>query len=131
MVATPIFIVCSNTFQLHLLNSSLSFKYGKGGMEVRLGQLEMCKSERQGGNDGRNGVFEEEEEEWCSSSKFLCHPFSFGHSSIYREDKDGKNGVFEEEEKEELPNTLLTLSSSNMYSSASIPQRETDLRKES
>ena len=103
-------------------------------MEVRLGQLEMCKFERQGGNDGRNGVFEEEEEEeeeWCSSAKFLCHPFSFGHSSIYREDKDGKNGVFEEEEEEEeAPNMLLTLSSSiHMYSSASINSSSTNLRK--
>ena len=82
----------------------------------------MCKSERQGRNDGRNGVFEEEEEEWCSSSKFLCHPFSFRQYLISREDKDGKNDVFEEEEEEEeAPNTLLTLSSSiHMYSSASI-----------
>ena len=98
-------------------------------MEVRLGHLEICNFEREGGNDGSK--------RWCgslssssSSSEFLHHPFSFRHSLIYREDKDGKNGVFEEEEEEEeAPNTLLTLSSSEMYSSASIPPRETPLRK--
>ena len=94
-------------------------------MEVRLGQFPMCNLEK-GGNDGSK--------RWCgslSSSEFLHHPFSFGHPKIFREDKDGKNGVFEEEEEEEeeAPNTLLTLSSSEMYSSASIPLRETDLRK--
>ena len=75
----------------------------------------IVKSEREGGNDGSK--------RWCGS--FLHHPFSFGHPSILRENKDGKNGVFEEEEEEEeeAPNTLLTLSSSEMYSSASIPQR--------
>ena len=97
-------------------------------MEVRLGQSQICNSK--GGNDGSK--------RWCgslssSSSEFLHHPFSFGHSHISREDKDGKNGVFEEEEEEEeeeeAPNTLLTLSSSEMYSSAFISQRETDLRK--
>ena len=84
-------------------------------MEVRLGQLLIVNSEREGGNDGTK--------RWCGS--FLHHPFSFGHCAINREDKDGKNGVFEEEEEEEeeAPNTLLTLSSSEMYSSASIPQR--------
>ena len=45
----------------------------------------------------------------------------FGQPDIVREDKDGKNGVFEEEEEEkEATNTLLTLPSSEMYSSASI-----------
>ena len=98
-------------------------------MEVRLGHLEICNFEREGGNDGSK--------RWCgslsssSSSEFLHHPFSFGQNRIMREDKDGKNGVFEEEEEEEeeAPNTLLTLSSSEMYSSASIIPRETDLRK--
>ena len=98
-------------------------------MEVRLGQLIIYNFEREGGNDGSK--------RWCgslsSSSEFLHHPFSFGQSLIYREDKDGKNGVFEEEEEEEeeedAPNTLLTLSSSEMYSSASILQRKTCLRK--
>ena len=100
---------------------------GIRGMEIRLGQFRICNFEREGGNDGSK--------RWCgssSSSEFLHHPFSFGHPWICREDKDGKNGVFEEEEEEEeeeAPNTLLTLSSSEMYSSASIPQRETDLRK--
>ena len=91
-------------------------------MEVRLGQLTIANFEREGGNDGSK--------RWCgslssSSSEFLHHPFSFGQFDISREDKDGKNGVFEEEEEEEeeAPNTLLTLSSSEMYSSASIPQR--------
>ena len=79
----------------------------------------ILNSEREGGNDGSK--------RWCGS--FLHHPFSFGHPPkgppIDREDKDGKNGVFEEEEEEEeeAPNTLLTLSSSEMYSSASIPRR--------
>ena len=80
--------------------------------------------ERERGNDGSK--------RWCgslsssssSSSEFLHHPFSFGQFLISREDKDGKNGVLEEEEEEEeeeeAPNTLLTLSSSEMYSSASI-----------
>ena len=90
---------------------------GIRGMEVRLGQRWICNPEREGGKDGSN--------RWCGS--FLHHPFSFGHFSIRREDKDGKNGVFEEDE--EAPNTLLTLSSSEMYSSASIPPRETCLRK--
>ena len=103
---------------------------GIRGMEVRLRQSQMRNFEREGGNDGSK--------RWCgslsssSSSEFLHHPFRFGHSVNSREDKDGKNGVFEEEEEEEeeAPNTLLTLSSSiHMYSSASIPQRETDLRK--
>ena len=93
-------------------------------MEVRLGQWKIVNSEREGGN-----------ERWCGS--FLHHPFSFGHPPLYppidREDKDGKNGVFEEEEEEEeeeeAPNTLLTLSSSEMYSSNFISQRETFLRK--
>ena len=81
----------------------------------------MCNSEREGGNDGSK--------RWCGS--FLHHPFSFGHRIIVRADKDGKNGVFEEEEEEEeeAPNTLLTLSSSEMYSSAFISLRETFLRK--
>ena len=72
---------------------------------------------QKGGNDGSK--------RWCGS--FLHYPFSFGHFSIWREDKDGKNGVFEEEEEEEkeeeeeeAPNTI---PSSEMYSSASIPQR--------
>ena len=85
----------------------------------------MCNSEREGGNDGGK--------RWCgslsssSSSEFLHHPFSFGHLSMRREDKDGKNGVFEEEEEEEeAPNTT---PSSEMYSSASILERETFLRK--
>ena len=85
-------------------------------MEVRLGHSMILNSEREGGNDGSK--------RWCGS--FLHHSFSFGHLYISREDKDGKNGVFEEEEEEEeeeAPNTLLTLSSSEMYSSASIPQR--------
>ena len=85
-------------------------------MEVRLGQSIIVNFEREGGNDGSK--------RWCGS--FLHHPFSFGQSSIYREDKDGKNGVFEEEEEEEeeeAPNTLLTLSSSEMYSRASSPPR--------
>ena len=97
-------------------------------MEVRLGQCQIRNVEREGGNDGSK--------RWCgslsssSSSEFLHHPFSFGHLSIMREDKDGKNGVFEEEEEEEeAPNTLLTLSSSDMYSSASILSRKTNLRK--
>ena len=100
-------------------------------MEVRLGQCPICNIEREGGNDGSK--------RWCgslssssSSSEFLHHPFSFRQPLINREDKDGKNGVFEEEEEEEeeeAPNTLLTLSSSEMYSSASIFQRETTLRK--
>ena len=97
-------------------------------MEVRLGQFEISNVEREGGNDGSK--------RWCgslsssSSSEFLHHPFSFGHSLITIEDKDGKNGVFEEEEEEEkeATNTLLTLPSSEMYSSASITQRETTLR---
>ena len=73
--------------------------------------------EREGGNDGSK--------RWCGS--FLHHPFSFGQSLISREDKDGKNGVFEEEEEEEeAPNTI---PSSEMYSSASIYSRVTDLRK--
>ena len=67
--------------------------------------------------DGKNGVFEEEEEEESPNTL----------------DKNGKNGVFEEEEEEESPNTLLTLSLSihmySMYSSASISSRERDLRK--
>ena len=93
-------------------------------MEVRLGQFQMNNFEREGGNDGSK--------RWCgslsssSSSEFLHHPFSFGHFLNSREDKDGKNGVFEEEEEEEAPNTI---PSSEMYSSASILQRETDLRK--
>ena len=84
----------------------------------------IVNSEREGGNDGSK--------RWCgslssSSSEFLHHPFSFGQSFIDREDKDGKNGVFEEEEEEEeAPNTI---PSSEMYSSASIPERERDLRK--
>ena len=99
-------------------------------MEVRLGQSEISNVEREGGNDGSK--------RWCgslsssSSSEFLHHTFSFGQPDIVREDKDGKNGVFEEEEEEEeeAPNTLLTLSSSEMYSSASIPsRRQTYLRK--
>ena len=70
------------------------------------GQYRIHNVER-GGNDGSK--------RWCgslsssSSSEFLHHPFSFGHSPIYREDKDGKNGVFEEEEEEEeeeAPNTI-------------------------
>ena len=76
----------------------------------------IVNSEREGGNDGSK--------RWCGS--FLHHPFSFGHHFNSREDKDGKNGVFEEEEEEEeeeAPNTLLTLSSFEMYSSASIPKR--------
>ena len=103
-----------------------SVRSGIRGMEVRLGQFWITNFEREGGNDGSK--------RWCgslsssSSSEFFHHPFSFGHSHINREDKDGKNGVFEEEE-EEAPNTLLTLSSSEMYSSASIPPRETPLRK--
>ena len=96
---------------------------GIRGMEVRFGQLIICNSEREGGNDGSK--------RWCgslssSSSEFLHHPFSFGHNTNSREDKDGKNGVFEEEEEEEAPNTI---PSSEMYSSASIPSRETVLRK--
>ena len=87
-------------------------------MEVRLGHSSIVNSEREGGNDGSK--------RWCgslssssSSSEFLHHPFSFGHSHIDIEDKDGKNGVFEEEEEEEeAPNTI---PSSEMYSSASIP----------
>ena len=94
-------------------------------MEVRLGHFSIVNSEREGGNDGSK--------RWCGSlsSEFLHHPFSFGHSYSHRKDKDGKNGVFEEEEEEEeeAPNTLLTLSSSEMYSSASINIRETFLRK--
>ena len=92
-------------------------------MEVRLGQSMIVNSEREGGNDGRK--------RWCgsssssSSSEFLHHPFSFGQLIKLREDKDGKNGVFEEEE-EEAPNTI---PSSEMYSSASIYSRVTDLRK--
>ena len=82
--------------------------------------------EREGGNDGSK--------RWCgslssSSSEFLHHPFSFGHSLIYREDKDGKNGVFEEEEEEEEEEAPNTIPSSEMYSSAFIPSRETVLRK--
>ena len=109
---------------------SVSFKEvrsGIRGMEVRLGQPQIFKSEREGGNDGSK--------RWCgslssSSSEFLHHPFSFRQPLINREDKDGKNGVFEEEEEEEeAPNTLLTLSSSEMYSSAFIPLRMRDLRK--
>ena len=75
----------------------------------------IVNSKREGGNDGSK--------RWCGS--FLHHPFSFGHHFNSREDKDGKNGVFEEEEEEEeeAPNTLLTLSSFEMYSSASIPKR--------
>ena len=118
MVAAPIFIVYSNTFQLHLRKSSLSFKYGNGGMEVRLGHLSIHNVKREGENDGSK--------RWCGSlsSSF----FSFEQSHIVREDKDGKNGVFEEEE-EKAPNTLLTLSSSiHMYSSASISTRVTNLR---
>ena len=88
-------------------------------MEVMLGHSMIDNSEREGGND-------ESKRRWL----FLHHPFSSGQYPIYREDKDGKNGVFEEEEEEEeAPNTLLTLSSSEMYSSASIIPRETDLRK--
>ena len=100
-------------------------RLGISGMEVRLGQSIIVNFEREGGNDGSK--------RWCGS--FLHHPFSFAHPPkfppIYREDKDGKNGVFEEEEEEEeeAPNTLLTLSSSEMYSSASITLRETTLRK--
>ena len=94
-------------------------------MEVRLGQNLILKYEREGGNDGSK--------RWCGSlsSEFLHHPFSFRQNRIMREDKDGKNGVFEEEEEEEeeAPNTLLTLSSSEMYSSNFISQRETFLRK--
>ena len=85
-------------------------------MEVRLGHFSIHNLEREGGNDGSK--------RWCGS--FLHHPFSFGQNRIMREDKDGKNGVFEEEEEEEeeeAPNTLLTLSSSEMYSSASILSR--------
>ena len=98
---------------------------GIRGMEVRLEQLVIVNVEREGGNDGSK--------RWCgslsssSSSEFLHHPFSFGHSLICREDKDGKNGVFEEEEEEEeAPNTI---PSSEMYSSASISPRRTALRK--
>ena len=102
---------------------SLRFKEvrsGIRGMEVRLGQPMIVNFEREGGNDGSK--------RWCGS--FLHHPFSFGLLDIMREDKDGKNGVFEEEEEEEeAPNTLLTLSSSEMYSSASIPLSQKDLRK--
>ena len=118
MVVAPIFIfiVCSNTFQLQLCNFRLSFKYEIVGMEVELGHPSISNSERQGGNDGSK--------RWCgssssSSSEFLHHPFKFGQSKICRKDKDGKNGVFEEEEEEPL-NTLLTQSSSDMYSSAAI-----------
>ena len=71
--------------------------------------------ERQGGNDGSK--------RWCgslSSSEFLHNPFRSGQFNNVREDKDGKNGVFEQEEEEEPANMLLTLSSSDMYSSASI-----------
>ena len=96
-------------------------------MEVRLGQFEISNVEREGGNDGSK--------RWCgslsssSSSEFLHHTFSFGQPDIVREDKDGKNGVFEEEEEEkEATNTLLTLPSSEMYSSASITQKEKTLR---
>ena len=91
---------------------------GIRGMEVRLGHLEIYNSEREGGNDGSK--------RWCGS--FLHHPFSFGQSLIYREDKDGKNGVLEEEEEEEeeAPNTI---PSSELYSSASINWRKTTLRK--
>ena len=64
---------------------------------------------------------------FSSSSEFQHHPFSFGKFHNLREDKDGKNGVFEEEE-EQPPNTLLTLSSSDMYSSASVLTRETYFR---
>ena len=96
---------------------------GIRGMEVRLGHNRICNSEREGGNDGSK--------RWCGS--FLHHPFSFEQNPICREDKDGKNGVFEEEEEEEeeeeAPNTLLTLSSSEMYSSAGINSRETYLSK--
>ena len=93
---------------------------GIRGMEVRLGQLQMCNSEREGGNDGSK--------RWCgslsssSSSEFLHHPFSFGQSIIDREDKDGKNGVFEEEEEEEAPNTLPTLSSSESIQVLPFPE---------
>ena len=90
---------------------------GIRGMEVRLGQSMIVNVEREGGNDGSK--------RWCGS--FLHHPFSFGQSPIYREDKDGKKGVFEEEE--EAPNTLLTVSSYEMYSSAYIDPRERTLRK--
>ena len=96
-------------------------------MEVRLGQFEISNVEREEGNDGSK--------RWCgslsssSSSEFLQHTFSFGQPDIVREDKDGKNGVFEEEEEEkEATNALLTLPSSEMYSSASITQREKTLR---
>ena len=99
-------------------------------MEVMLGHSMIDNSEREGGNDGSK--------RWCgslssssSSSEFLHHPFSFGHPAINREDKDGKNGVFEEEEEEEEEEAPNTIPSSEMYSSASIPQRETFLRKES
>ena len=112
----------SGSFKLRELRSGIR------GMEVRLGQFQICNFEREGGNDGSK--------RWCgsssssSSSEFLHHPFSFGQSIIDREDKDGKKGVFEEEEEEEeAPNTLLTLSSSEMYSSGFIPERERDLRK--
>ena len=89
-------------------------------MEVSLGHSSILNSEREAGNDGSK--------RWCGS--FLHHPFSFEQNPICREDKDGKNGVFEgEEEEEEAPNTLLTLSSSEKYSSASIPPSQTDLRK--
>ena len=105
--------------------SSKEVRSGIRGMVVRLGQLTMCNFEREGGNDGSK--------RWCgslssSSSEFLHHPFSFRQPLINREDKDGKNGVFEEEEEEEeeAPNTI---PSSEMYSSASIYSRVTDLRK--
>ena len=89
---------------------------GIRGIKVRLGQSRISKSEREGGNDGSK--------RWCGS--FLHHPFSFGQSIIDKEDKDGKKGVFEEEEEEEeeAPNTLLTLSSSEMYSRDRLEKRE-------
>ena len=105
--------------QSRISGSFKEVRSGIRGMEVSLGQFRICNFEREGGNDGSK--------RWCGS--FLHHPFSFGHPPlnppIYREDKGGNIGVFEEEEEEEeeAPNTLLTLSSSEMYLSASIPER--------
>ena len=118
---SSLFASCSRKRgQSRISGSFKEVRSGIRGMEVRLGQSKILNSEKGGGNDGSN--------RWCGS--FLHHPFSFGQSCNLRKDKDGKNGVFEEEEEEEeAPNTLLTLSSSEMYSSASIPLSQKDLRK--
>ena len=113
---SSLFASCSRKRgQPSILRNFKEVRSGIRGMEVRLKQYLITNIEREGGNDGSK--------RWCGS--FLHHPFSFGHTSIPREDKDGKNGVFEKEE-EEAPNTI---PSSEMYSSASIPQTKTFLRK--